>query len=224
MRVPCRPVDVLVGCPGYNGPSSSPGIPVHTLVECSNALRDGRISAVQMLGGCLDNARAAGGVGGRVFTELRAEQARAQARAADDLRARGAAPSRWSGIPISIKDLFDVAGQRTRAGSVCLNGAAPAERTAPAIERLVGAGFVVVGRTNMTEFAYSGVGLNPHYGTPRNPFDRVRGRIPGGSSSGAAVSVTDGMAMAGIGTDTGGSCRIPAALTGSASEACSATS
>ena len=81
-------------------------------------------------------------------------------------------------------------------------------------ERLLDAGFIPVGRTNMTEFAYSGVGLNPHYGTPLNPWDRETGRIPGGSSSGAAVSVTDGMAMAAIGTDTGGSCRIPAALTG----------
>ncbi|RME65318.1 MAG: amidase [Alphaproteobacteria bacterium] len=76
------------------------------------------------------------------------------------------------------------------------------------------AGFIVIGRTNMTEFAYSGLGLNPHYGTPKNPFDRAAGRIPGGSSSGAAVSVADGMAAAAIGTDTGGSCRIPAAFCG----------
>ena len=80
--------------------------------------------------------------------------------------------------------------------------------------RLRAAGFVIVGRTNMTEFAYSGLGLNPHYGTPRNPWDRATGRIPGGSSSGAAVSVTDGMAYAALGTDTGGSCRIPAAYCG----------
>jgi aspartyl-tRNA(Asn)/glutamyl-tRNA(Gln) amidotransferase subunit A len=113
-----------------------------------------------------------------------------------------------------VKDLFDVAGETTRAGSRVLAGAPPARRTAPAIERLLAAGFILVGRTNMTEFAYSGLGLNPHYGTPRNPFERQVGRIPGGSSSGAAVSVTDGMAAAAIGTDTGGSCRIPAALTG----------
>jgi aspartyl-tRNA(Asn)/glutamyl-tRNA(Gln) amidotransferase subunit A len=113
-----------------------------------------------------------------------------------------------------VKDLFDVAGETTRAGSRVLAQAPAARRTAPAIQRLLAAGFIPVGRSNMTEFAYSGLGLNPHYGTPRNPFERQVGRIPGGSSSGAAISVTDGMAAAAIGTDTGGSCRIPAALTG----------
>ena len=87
-------------------------------------------------------------------------------------------------------------------------------KTPPAIASLRAAGFVLIGRTNMTEFAFSGLGLNPHYGTPRNPYDRAIGRIPGGSSSGAAVSVADGMAAAGLGTDTGGSCRIPAAMCG----------
>src|ERR1700716_2944746 len=90
----------------------------------------------------------------------------------------------------------------------------PATRDATAIARLRAAGFIPIGRTNMTEFAFSGLGINPHYDTPRNPYDRKTGRIPGGSSSGAAVSVTDGMAMAALGTDTGGSCRIPAALCG----------
>ena len=79
---------------------------------------------------------------------------------------------------------------------------------------MLAAGFVPVGRTNMTEFAFSGLGINPHYGTPRSPWDRASGRIPGGSSSGTAVSVSDGMAVAGLGTDTGGSCRIPAAFCG----------
>lgn len=82
------------------------------------------------------------------------------------------------------------------------------------VRRLRAAGAVIVGKTNMTEFAYSGVGLNPHYGTPRNCWDRPSARIPGGSSSGAAISVTDAMAVATIGTDTGGSVRIPAALNG----------
>src|SRR6478672_4925297 len=94
-------------------------------------------------------------------------------------------------------------------------GCAPrAAQDSTAVRRLRQAGAVIVGRTNMTEFAYSGLGLNPHYGTPRNPWDRATGRIPGGSSSGAAVSVTDQMAVAAIGTDTGGSVRIPAALCG----------
>jgi aspartyl-tRNA(Asn)/glutamyl-tRNA(Gln) amidotransferase subunit A len=95
-----------------------------------------------------------------------------------------------------------------------LKAFAPAAADATAVARLRAAGFIFIGRTNMTEFAYSGVGLNPHYGTPKNPYERSRGRVPGGSSSGAAISVTDGMAFAGLGTDTGGSCRIPAALTG----------
>ena len=113
-----------------------------------------------------------------------------------------------------MKDLFDIEGQVTRAGSVVFADEAPAAADAPAIARLRAAGLIFVGRTNMTEFAYSGLGINPHYGTPLNPFDRATGRIPGGSSSGAAVSVADGMAAAGIGTDTGGSCRIPAAFCG----------
>jgi len=119
-----------------------------------------------------------------------------------------------AGLPISIKDLFDVAGEVTTAGSRVLQNRKPAQTDAVVVQRLKGAGAVIVGRTNMTEFAFSGLGLNPHYGTPRNAFDRESGRIPGGSSSGAAVSVTDGMAHAAIGTDTGGSVRIPAALCG----------
>src|SRR5258708_23356111 len=98
--------------------------------------------------------------------------------------------------------------------AVALREAPPAPSAAPAVARLRTAGFVPIGRTNMTEFAFSGLGINPHYDTPRNPYDRKTGRIPGGSSSGAAVSVSDGMAMAALGTDTGGSCRIPAALCG----------
>jgi len=109
---------------------------------------------------------------------------------------------------MSVKDLFDLAGDVTTAGSIVLNDAKPAGRDAESIARLKKAGFIVMGRTNMTEFAYSGLGLNPHYDTPRNAWNRSSARIPGGSSSGAAVSITDAMAYAAIGTDTGGSCRI----------------
>jgi aspartyl-tRNA(Asn)/glutamyl-tRNA(Gln) amidotransferase subunit A len=116
-------------------------------------------------------------------------------------------------VPVSIKDLFDIRGQVTRAGSRALNGP-PAERDAEAVARVRQAGLVPIGRTNMTEFAFSGLGINPHHGTPANPWDRPSRRLPGGSSSGAAVSVTDGMAHGALGTDTGGSCRIPAALCG----------
>ena len=119
-----------------------------------------------------------------------------------------------AGIPVSIKDLFDVAGQTTAAGSTVLANAPPAAEDCPAVARLRAAGAVIAGRTNMVEFAFSGVGINPHYGTPVNPADAATERIPGGSSSGAAVSVATGAAMVGLGSDTGGSIRIPAALCG----------
>jgi aspartyl-tRNA(Asn)/glutamyl-tRNA(Gln) amidotransferase subunit A len=105
-------------------------------------------------------------------------------------------------------------GEVTTAGSRVLQSAPPAECDAPAVAALRAAGFIVIGRTNMTEFAFSGLGLNPHYGTPLNIFDRATGRIPGGSSSGSAVAIADDMSAASLGTDTGGSCRIPAALNG----------
>lgn len=163
---------------------------------------------------CLAAARDPRGEGARVYTELFEESAR-EAAARSDARLASGAPARaLEGMPISVKDLFDVQGSVTRAASVALPDARPAAEDAPAIARLREAGAVLVGRTNMTEFAYSGLGLNPHYGTPLNPFDRAARRIPGGSSSGAAVSVTDGMAAAAIGSDTGGSIRIPAALCG----------
>ena len=119
-----------------------------------------------------------------------------------------------AGIPISIKDLFDEADVVTLGGSKVLVGTPPATRDSTVVERLRKAGAVIVGRTNLIEFAYSGLGINPHYGTPNNAFDRTAGRIPGGSTSGGAISVTDGMVAGAIGTDTGGSVRIPAALNG----------
>ena len=125
-----------------------------------------------------------------------------------------AAPSPYAGIPVSIKDLYDIKGQVTRAGSRALEDPVLAEADAPVVARLRRAGFIVIGRTNMTEFAYSGIGINPHYGTPKSVWNRSVGHVPGGSSSGAAVSVADGMAHGALGTDTGGSCRIPAAFNG----------
>jgi aspartyl-tRNA(Asn)/glutamyl-tRNA(Gln) amidotransferase subunit A len=119
-----------------------------------------------------------------------------------------------AGLAVSVKDLFDVAGEPTAAGSRVLVDAAPAGADCPAVARLKAAGGVVLGRTNMSEFAFSGVGTNPHFGTPANPADPVTPRIPGGSSSGAAVSVATGAAFIGLGSDTGGSIRIPAALCG----------
>lgn len=119
-----------------------------------------------------------------------------------------------AGLAVSVKDLFDVAGQVTAAGSTVLADAAPAVHDCLAVARLRAAGGALVGRTNMTEFAFSGVGVNPHHGTPANACDRHTPRIPGGSSSGAAVSVATGAAFVGLGSDTGGSIRIPAALNG----------
>lgn len=152
------------------------------------------------------------GEGSRTFLSLYPEAARAAADAAD-ARARGGRQlGPLDGVIVSIKDLFDVAGETTRAGSTALHDGPPAATDAPIVQRLCNAGAVIVGKTNMSEFAFTGVGANPHYGTPGNPADR--GRVPGGSSSGAAVSVADDMCEIAIGTDTGGSTRIPAALCG----------
>src|SRR5256886_10668197 len=163
---------------------------------------------------CVARIAEQSGDAGRVFLKIDAGAALAAADFYDRRRAHGAAPSPLAGIPVSIKDLFDIAGDVTTAGSVALRDAKAAERDAPAVARLRAAGFIPIGRTNMTEFAFSGLGINPHYGTPLSPHDRQAARIPGGSSSGAAVSVSDGMAFGALGTDTGGSCRIPAALCG----------
>ena len=184
------------------------------LASLSHALDEGSVSSVQLTQQAL--ARAASGEGPKVYTRVFNEQALAAAAAADSLRQAGLRRSAVDGLPISVKDLFDIKGMPTRAGSVVLNDAPVASDNAKIVQRLINAGAVIIGTTNMTEFAYSGLGVNPHYGTPRNPWERSvgEGRIPGGSSSGAAVSVTDGMAVAAIGSDTGGSVRIPSALCG----------
>jgi aspartyl-tRNA(Asn)/glutamyl-tRNA(Gln) amidotransferase subunit A len=162
----------------------------------------------------LERIQDGAGEGGRTF--LKVYDLDAPRIAADfDLAAeQGRAVPPFAGVTVSIKDLFDVAGDVTTSGSVLLKDASSAKRDAGAVARLKSAGFIPIGRTNMTEFAFSGLGINPHYGTPLNPYDRGSRRIPGGSSSGAAISVSDGMATVALGTDTGGSCRIPAALCG----------
>lgn len=149
-----------------------------------------------------------------VFTRLYADSAIAAAGLADQQREAGIKLAPLAGLPVSIKDLLDVAGETTLAGSVVLRDAQTASQDAPVVARLRSAGAAIIGKTNMTEFAFSGVGLNPHFGTPANPADATVARIPGGSSSGAAVSVAAGMCVAAIGSDTGGSIRIPAALCG----------
>ena len=185
-----------------------------TIAQLERALDAGHLTSLELTHTFLTRIEEEGGEGSKAFISVNRDQALLQATAMDRARASGTKFSPLMGIPISVKDLFDVEGQTTRAGSKVFSGAAPASQDAIAIERLRKAGAVLIGRTNMTEFAYSGLGLNPHYGTPANPYDRKNRRIPGGSTSGGAVSVTDGMAAATIGTDTGGSVRIPAALCG----------
>jgi aspartyl-tRNA(Asn)/glutamyl-tRNA(Gln) amidotransferase subunit A len=185
-----------------------------TLASLAADLESGRTSARKLVDECLARIADPSGEGARAFIHVDAEAAIEAAEAMDRLREVKAEPSRYAGIPVSIKDLFDIKGQVTRAGSRALEDSAPAEADAPVVARLRRAGFVVIGRTNMTEFAYSGIGINPHYGTPKGAWRRSVGHVPGGSSSGAAVSVVDAMAYGALGTDTGGSCRIPAAYNG----------
>ncbi len=182
-----------------------------TLASLADDLENGRTSAGKLVDECLAKIADSSGEGARAFLHVDAEAAIEAAEAMDRLREVKAAPSRFAGIPVSIKDLFDIKGQVTRAGSRALDDSAPAEADAPVVARLRRAGFIAIGRTNMTEFAYSGIGINPHYGTPKSAWRRDVGHVPGGSSSGAAVSVVDRMAHGALGTDTGGSCRIPAA-------------
>jgi aspartyl-tRNA(Asn)/glutamyl-tRNA(Gln) amidotransferase subunit A len=185
-----------------------------TLTSLAEDLASGRTSSRKLVDQCLARIADPAGEGIRAFIHVDAEAAIEAAEAMDRLREIKAAPSPFAGIPVSIKDLFDIRGQVTRAGSRALEDSAPADADAPVVARLRRAGFVVIGRTNMTEFAYSGIGINPHFGTPKSTWRRSVGHVPGGSSSGAAVSVADGMAHGALGTDTGGSCRIPAAFNG----------
>jgi aspartyl-tRNA(Asn)/glutamyl-tRNA(Gln) amidotransferase subunit A len=185
-----------------------------TLAALAADLDAGRTSARKLVDQCLAKIADTGGEGARAFIHVDTAAAIAAAEAMDALRKANAAPSAFAGIPIAVKDLFDIKGQVTRAGSRALDDNPRAEADAPAVARLRRAGFVVIGRTNMTEFAYSGIGINPHYGTPKGAWQRAVGHVPGGSTSGGAVSVVDGMAHGALGTDTGGSCRIPAAFNG----------
>jgi len=171
------------------------------------------ISARERLEAALARIDDPKGEGARACLTVYREQAKAAAEAADARAKAGISLGALDGTIMTIKDLFDVAGEVTRAGSKALAGEAkPAAIDAPVVRRLRAGGAVIVAKTNMSEFAYSGVGANPHFGTPGNPADRKR--VPGGSSSGAAVAAADGMCEIAIGTDTGGSCRIPGALCG----------
>jgi aspartyl-tRNA(Asn)/glutamyl-tRNA(Gln) amidotransferase subunit A len=149
-----------------------------------------------------------------IFTTVTAERAMSEARAAGKRLRAGRPASPLDGVPVAWKDLFDIEGLATTAGSQVLASDPPAARDAAVVTRLHEAGMICVGRVNMSEFAFSGLGLNPHYGTPHNPHGRDEPRVPGGSSSGSGVVVARGLVPVSIGTDTGGSVRIPAAYNG----------
>ena len=183
-----------------------------TIQSLAGDLAAGRTTSRALVERALARIEDAAGEGKRAFVKVWRDQALAAADASDRLRKAGIVPSPLAGLPISVKNLCDVVGETTLAGSIALRDAPKAAADAPVVARLRAAGAVLVGSTNMSEFAFYGVGTNPHYGTPGNPADRSR--VPGGSSSGGAVSVGDGMAVAALGTDTGGSVRIPAALCG----------
>lgn len=187
----------------------------HDLGSALEQLRDGRLSAAAALERNLAAAR--GPAAAHAFTALLDASARATASAIDAQVAAGVPRPPLGGLAVSVKALFDVAGQTTTAGSRVLADAPPAGVDCPAVARLRAAGASLIGLTNMSEFAFSGVGINPHHGTPINPITRdIDGitRIPGGSTAGGAVSVAAGAAWAALGSDTGGSIRIPAALQG----------
>ena len=183
-----------------------------TVAQLGRDLATGRTTSREIVEQALAKISAPYGEGARSFIKVHAETARAEADHADKLRKSGVRRSPIDGLPVSLKDLFDVAGDVTRAGSKVL--AIEARQDATAVARLRAAGALFIGRTNMVEFAFGGVGLNPHYGTPRNPWDRAAARVPGGSSSGAAVAQAEGMCVMALGSDTRGSIRQPAALCG----------
>ena len=183
-----------------------------TVAQLGRELAAGRTTSREIVEQALAKITAPYGEGARSFIKVYADSARAEADYADRLRKSGVRRSPIDGLPVSLKDLFDVAGDVTRAGSKVV--AIEAKQDAPVVARLRAAGAVFVGRTNMVEFAFGGVGLNPHYGTPRNPWDRASARVPGGSSSGAAVAQAEGMCVMALGSDTRGSIRQPAALCG----------
>jgi aspartyl-tRNA(Asn)/glutamyl-tRNA(Gln) amidotransferase subunit A len=189
-------------------------VPDCTIDALNAAIAAGETSCAEIVESALARAKNARGEGEWTFRLLCGDAARSEAVEEDLLRTGDGAVSPLAGMPISIKDNIDIAGERTGGGCKLLEDTPPAQCDAAVVKRLKAAGAVIVGRTNMSELAFSGLGYNRFYGTPANPWDRATRRIPGGSSSGAAVSVTDGMAVAAIGTDTGGSVRIPAALTG----------
>jgi aspartyl-tRNA(Asn)/glutamyl-tRNA(Gln) amidotransferase subunit A len=187
-------------------------VKLRTISDLAADLAEGRATSKHLVGEALERIENPRGEGKRAFLKVNREAALEAAEAADRMRAHNVVPSPIAGLPVSIKDLFDVQGERTTAGSPLRADVPPAKADAVAVARLRAAGAIFVGRTNMVEFAFGGVGTNAHFGTPGNPADRLR--VPGGSTSGGAVSVADRMAVVALGSDTGGSVRAPAAFCG----------
>ena len=185
-----------------------------TVAQLAADLVAGRITSRRLTEQALERIADPAGEGSRAFIKVYGESALADADASDRLRKAGVRRSPVDGLPVSLKDLYDVAGEVTRAGSRIFEKNPPAKKDAIAVARLRAAGAVFLGRTNMVEFAFGTTGINPHYGTPKNPWDRKTGRIPGGSSSGAGVAQADGMCVMALGSDTRGSIRVPAAFCG----------
>ncbi|WP_316859816.1 amidase [uncultured Cohaesibacter sp.] len=184
-----------------------------TIAATQKALQSGETSSVELVSTAFNEIEKEDGNGGTIFVRTFKNVAITQAAASDAMRKMGVPQGPLAGIPISIKDLFDIEGVITSGGSKELAAIAkPAKADATVISRLRAAGAIFLGHTNMTEFAYSGLGINPHFGTPPSVWDRETGHVPGGSSSGGALSVAENMAFAALGSDTGGSVRIPAAF------------
>lgn len=183
-----------------------------TAARLAKDLRRGKVDPVAVAEDVFERLAACGDTA--IFTETLRDRAMAEARAARRRLKAGSPASPLDGVPIAWKDLFDLSGRVTTAGSVVLKSSPPAPRDAALVAAARTAGLVSVGCLNMTEFAYSGIGLNPHYGTPRNPHDPAVHRSPGGSSSGSGVAVAAGIVPLSVGTDTGGSIRIPASFNG----------
>lgn len=150
----------------------------------------------------------------RIFLEVTPERALSEAKASEARYKAGRPLSPLDGVPVGWKDLFHVAGARTTAGSILLKDSAPRTADMTCVANAVAAGTVTMGKLNMTEFAYSGLGLNPHFGTAFNPNDRRTPRSPGGSSSGSGAAVAARLVPIAIGSDTGGSVRVPSSYNG----------
>lgn len=185
-----------------------------SLDAAAEGIRSRSHSATELLEACVQRIEKFGR-DHNVFTNLLIDEARTRAEKLDDEAKRGTFRGPLHGIPLAVKDLIDVAGHTNTGGTACRRGGPPATANAPVTQALLDAGAMIVGLTNLHEWAYGGTSNNPSFGPVRNLWDPAR--MPGGSSGGSAVAVSGGMAFAALGTDTGGSVRIPASVTGTSS-------